>query len=30
MFNKDVERMLIEYLLKSSKMNYGLTYKQER
>lgn len=30
MFTNDEERMVKEYLLKSSKMNYGLTYKQAR
>ena len=29
-FNKDVEIMLRDYLIKSSKMNYGLTYKQAK
>ncbi|XP_065671766.1 uncharacterized protein LOC136089643 [Hydra vulgaris] len=29
-FNKDEELMLRDYLIKSSKMNYGLTYKQAK
>ena len=29
-FNKDEEIMLRDYLIKSSKMNYGLTYKQAK